>query len=127
LLDRCRFPENEQATTLARQMVAMFGMSDVAGLAHCARRDGQIEAYLPNAPAQRDCREETAREIEEEVKKNPGRGIRRGPESIAAAPRLRKYRTLPVAKGKHGAKTSKQLLDQAEPSGPPGFKNQTPG
>jgi len=59
----------QQATALARQMVAMFGMSDVVGLAYCARRDGQYDSFLPGGPAQRDCSEETAREIDEEVKK----------------------------------------------------------
>lgn len=58
----------QQATALARQMVAMFGMSEVVGLAHCARREG-FDSFIPNAPSQRDCSEETAREIDEEVKK----------------------------------------------------------
>ncbi|MGH8023352.1 MAG: ATP-dependent zinc metalloprotease FtsH [Limisphaerales bacterium] len=58
----------QQATGLARQMVAMFGMSDVVGLAYCARREGQFDPSMPGA-AQRDCSEETAREIDEEVKK----------------------------------------------------------
>ncbi len=59
----------QQATALARQMVAMFGMSERVGLACCARRDGHMDSFLPGAPAQRDCSEETAREIDEEVKK----------------------------------------------------------
>ena len=59
----------QQATALARQMVAMFGMSEIIGLAHCARREGNFDAFMPNAPAQRDCSEETAREIDEEVKR----------------------------------------------------------
>ncbi len=50
-------------------MVAMFGMSEIIGLAHCARRDGNFDSFMPNAPAQRDCSEETAREIDEEVKR----------------------------------------------------------
>ena len=58
----------QQATAVARQMVAMFGMSDVVGLTYCARRDGQYDSF-PGSPAQRDCSEETAREIDEEVKK----------------------------------------------------------
>ena len=37
----------EHATTLARQMVCLFGMSDPVGLARCAQRhDGM---YLPGA------------------------------------------------------------------------------
>jgi cell division protease FtsH len=58
----------EHATALARQMVAMYGMSEVVGLAHCAQRQG---TYLNGADGawQRDCSEETAREIDQEVKK----------------------------------------------------------
>jgi cell division protease FtsH len=59
----------QQATSLARQMVAMFGMSDVVGLAYCARREGLYDSFLPSGPAQRDCSEQTAREIDLEVKK----------------------------------------------------------
>jgi cell division protease FtsH len=57
----------ERATALARQMVALYGMSDRVGLANCAQRqpsflDGQ------QFQIQRDCSEETARTIDEEVK-----------------------------------------------------------
>jgi cell division protease FtsH len=58
----------EKATTLARQMVCIYGMSDVVGLQHCiqprnsmlARGDGVLE---------RDCSEHTAEEIDSEVKR----------------------------------------------------------
>jgi len=58
----------ERATALARQMVALYGMSDRVGLANCARRqpsflDGQ------EFQMQRDCSEETAQAIDEEVRK----------------------------------------------------------
>src|SRR5882672_8684883 len=58
----------ERATALARQMVALYGMSERLGLANCVPRqptflNGQ-EFQL-----QRDCSEQTAREIDEEVKK----------------------------------------------------------
>jgi cell division protease FtsH len=57
----------ERATALARQMVALYGMSERVGLANCAQRqptflDGQ------QFQLQRDCSEETARTIDEEVK-----------------------------------------------------------
>ena len=49
-------------------MVCLFGMSDTVGLANCAQRppvflDGQ------DFQLQRDCSEQTAREIDVEVKK----------------------------------------------------------
>jgi cell division protease FtsH len=57
----------ERATALARQMVAMYGMSERLGLAHCAQRQpsflGGQELQI-----QRDCSEQTAREIDEEVR-----------------------------------------------------------
>lgn len=57
----------ERATAIARQMVAMWGMSERIGLANCVQRQG---AFLtgPDAFLQRDCSEQTAREIDEEVK-----------------------------------------------------------
>jgi cell division protease FtsH len=57
----------ERATAIARQMVAMFGMSDRLGLGNCAQRPGM---FLGNEGdhLQRDCSEQTAREIDEEVK-----------------------------------------------------------
>jgi cell division protease FtsH len=59
----------EHATALARQMVAMYGMSDVVGLAHCAQRQNPFAAGMPDGFLQRDCSEQTAREIDQEVKK----------------------------------------------------------
>jgi cell division protease FtsH len=58
----------ERATALARQMVCLYGMSEKIGMANCAQR---APAYLPGQPfqLQRDCSEQTAREIDEEVKK----------------------------------------------------------
>jgi cell division protease FtsH len=57
----------ERATSLARQMVAMYGMSERLGLAHCAQRQ---PTFLNGQEfqIQRDCSEQTAREMDEEVK-----------------------------------------------------------
>ena len=57
----------ERATALARQMVAVYGMSERVGLVSCVQRQS---AFLPgfDGAMQRDCSEETAREIDEEVK-----------------------------------------------------------
>ena len=59
----------ERATALARQMVAVYGMSSVIGLTHCAQRQTPFAGGMPSGFLQRDCSEETAREIDEEVKK----------------------------------------------------------
>ncbi|MGC8743949.1 MAG: ATP-dependent zinc metalloprotease FtsH [Verrucomicrobiia bacterium] len=57
----------ERATALARQMVAMFGMNERIGLACCVQKQPTFLSG-PETPLQRDCSEETAREIDEEVK-----------------------------------------------------------
>jgi len=58
----------EHATALARQMVCIFGMSETVGLVHCAQR--QNGNYMPfDGAFQRDCSEQTAQEIDAEVKK----------------------------------------------------------
>jgi len=59
----------ERATGLARQMVCMYGMSDSVGLVHCVNRQDGYLPMVPGASTQRDCSEETAREIDVEVKK----------------------------------------------------------
>jgi cell division protease FtsH len=58
----------EHATMLARQMVCVFGMSDKVGLANCAQRPTGFFDGL-DGPLQRDCSEQTARDVDEEVKK----------------------------------------------------------
>ena len=59
----------EHATALARQMVCMYGMSDSVGLAYCAQPMNSFLAAPGDGTLQRDCSEQTAREIDEEVKK----------------------------------------------------------
>src|SRR5947208_2151074 len=58
----------ERATTLARQMVCLFGMGEKVGLARCAQR--QTSPFLmgpgPDGSFQRDCSEKTAEEIDQE-------------------------------------------------------------
>ena len=57
----------ERATALSRQMIAMYGMSERIGLASCAQRQ---PTFLNSSETQiqRDCSEQTAREIDEEVR-----------------------------------------------------------
>jgi cell division protease FtsH len=59
----------DRATALARQMVCMFGMSQKVGLVHCGQRQNPFVMGPPDGAMQRDCSEQTAREIDEEVKK----------------------------------------------------------
>jgi cell division protease FtsH len=58
----------EHATALARQMVCLYGMSEKVGMANVAQR---APAYLPGQSfqLQRDCSEQTARDIDEEVRR----------------------------------------------------------
>ena len=55
----------ERATTLARQMVCLYGMSERLGLIQCA----WMGAFGEDGLMQRDCSEETAREVDEEVRR----------------------------------------------------------
>ncbi|MGO8751707.1 MAG: ATP-dependent zinc metalloprotease FtsH [Thermoguttaceae bacterium] len=58
----------ERATTLARRMVCLYGMGESVGLVHCAQRPSM---YLPagDGTSQTDCSPQTAREIDNEVKR----------------------------------------------------------
>lgn len=72
----------ERATAIARQMVAVFGMSERIGLAHCAQ---QRPLFLAGSDTmlQRDCSEQTAREIDEEVKSLLSHAFVRAKEILA--------------------------------------------
>ena len=58
----------EQATALARSLVARLGMGRSVGLMHCVREPGPLLAGDLEGAMRRDCSEETARLIDEEVK-----------------------------------------------------------
>lgn len=58
----------ERATTLARQMVCLYGMDDQVGLMHCARREG-IFLQPQDTGLQVDCSPRTAEMIDQQVRK----------------------------------------------------------
>jgi cell division protease FtsH len=57
----------QRATAIARQMVSVYGMGESAGLASCAQPANGAYVAAPGGWV-RDCSEETAREIDLEVK-----------------------------------------------------------
>ena len=59
----------EHATALARQMVCIFGMSESVGLVRCAQRQNEMFLPVMDGTLQRDCSEQTAQEIDREVKR----------------------------------------------------------
>jgi len=59
----------EKATVMARQMVMMYGMNERIGLVHCGQRQNPFFLASPETGMQHDCSPQTAREIDEEVKK----------------------------------------------------------
>ncbi len=59
----------EHATALARQMIGLYGMSERIGLAHVGQKQDPFLPAQQDGTIQRDCSEQTAREIDEEVKK----------------------------------------------------------
>jgi cell division protease FtsH len=115
----------ERATALARQMVCIYGMSDRIGLTHCAHL--QVPKFLAqtNGSFQRDCSEETAREIDEEVKKILDRAYTEAKEILRAhddklhlvTEELLKRETL-------DARAFNELIDKphALPESPPGAR-----
>jgi len=73
----------ERATALGRQMVAMYGMSERLGLVHCAQRQ---PTFLNGQEfqIQRDCSEQTAREMDEEVKRLLGIAYDQAKETLVS-------------------------------------------
>jgi cell division protease FtsH len=59
----------EHATALARQMIGLYGMSESIGLAHVGQKQNPLLPSFQDGTIQRDCSEQTAREIDQEVKK----------------------------------------------------------
>jgi len=59
----------DQATVIARQMVTVFGMGDKVGLVHWGRQPNRFLPWMDDGGLTRDCSEETARAIDEEVKR----------------------------------------------------------
>jgi cell division protease FtsH len=58
----------EHATAVAREMVCVYGMGKSVGLLHCAQPRNPFLPLPDYVQMQRDCSEETAREIDEEVR-----------------------------------------------------------
>jgi len=59
----------EHATSLARQMVCLFGMSEEIGLLHCVHRQNGPFTVQADGLFQRDCSEHTAEQVDYEVKR----------------------------------------------------------
>jgi cell division protease FtsH len=51
-----------------RQLVGLFGMSEAIGLAHIGQKQNPTLLALQDGTIQCDCSEQTAREIDQEVK-----------------------------------------------------------
>jgi cell division protease FtsH len=59
----------EHATAVARQMVCIYGMGKSVGLVHCGQQPNPFLPVPGDGMMQRDCSEETAHAIDEEVRK----------------------------------------------------------
>jgi cell division protease FtsH len=59
----------EHATALLRQMICMYGMGESVGLVHCVQRRDRFLGIADDGVMQRDCSEQTAREIDQEVRR----------------------------------------------------------
>jgi len=94
----------EAATALARLMVCVLGMSERVGLQRCARQ-GEGAFLAGPLSWQRDCSEETAREVDEEVRRFLDEALGRA-RSILEARR-------PVLELVAGALLERETLDRA--------------
>ena len=59
----------DHATAVARQMVCLYGMGESVGLVHCGEQRNPFLPVSGDDLMQRDCSEETARLIDEEVRR----------------------------------------------------------
>jgi len=59
----------EHATALVRQMICMYGMGDSVGLVHCAEHHDPLLPVGIDGLGQRECSEQTARDIDREARK----------------------------------------------------------
>jgi cell division protease FtsH len=111
----------ERATALARQMVCLFGMSKSVGLVHVGQRQSPFYLAPPDGALQRDCSEQTAREIDEEVKRLLDRAYQEARQILAErrdqldriARELLKYETLDAQIFQQLLATSPALTDGA--------------
>lgn len=59
----------EHATAIARQMICLYGMGESVGLVHCGQEPNPFLPVSGDGMMQRDCSEETASAIDNEVRK----------------------------------------------------------
>jgi cell division protease FtsH len=59
----------QHATTVARQMICLYGMGESVGLAHCGQEPNPFLPIPADGMMQRDCSEATANAIDKEVRK----------------------------------------------------------
>jgi cell division protease FtsH len=59
----------EHATALVRQMICVYGMGESVGLVHCAEHREPFVPVAGDGLAQRECSEQTARDIDQEARK----------------------------------------------------------
>ncbi|HUA16757.1 MAG TPA: ATP-dependent zinc metalloprotease FtsH [Verrucomicrobiae bacterium] len=59
----------EHATSVARQMICIYGMGESVGLVHCGQQPNPFLPASSDGLMQRDCSEETARTIDLEVRR----------------------------------------------------------
>src|SRR5580704_7410814 len=106
----------ERATALARQMVAMYGMSERLGLSSCAQRQPMF-LNSSESQIQRDCSEQTAREIDEEVRKLLALAYDQAKEILSThRDQLERVTAKLIEHEAMGSETFYGLLGRAEPA-----------